>query len=77
MVPAVLRVEVVAAGPAGFGDQLFAAEFAQVVGGLPDGVAGVAGHGVDLGGELGDGEAVGCGGQREDRGQRGRGCGAC
>ena len=29
----------VAAGPTGFGDQLFAAEFAQVVGGLPDGVA--------------------------------------
>jgi hypothetical protein len=54
------RVEVVAMGPSGFGDQLFAAEFAEIVGGLPDRVAGVAGHRVDLGGELGDGESIGC-----------------
>ena len=31
--------DVVAAGPAGFVDELFAAELAQVVGGLADGVA--------------------------------------
>ena len=31
-----LRFQVVAAGPAGFGDEVLAAEFAQVVGGLPE-----------------------------------------
>ena len=49
--------DVVAPGPAGFGDQLFAAELAQVVGALAGGVvgAGPPGRGVDLGGEGGDG----------------------
>jgi hypothetical protein len=35
--------DVAAAGPAGFVDELLAAEFAQVVCGLPDGAAGLAG----------------------------------
>ncbi|MGH3814476.1 MAG: hypothetical protein ACRDUV_18815 [Pseudonocardiaceae bacterium] len=66
--------DLVSAGPAGFGDQVLAAQLAQVVGALAAGVVGVglSGHGVDLGGELGDGEAAGCGGQ----GQRCRQCGS-
>jgi len=55
--------DVVAAGPGGLDGKALAAEFAQVVGGLPDRVAGLAGHGGDLGGVLGDGEAVRGGGQ--------------
>jgi len=53
--------DVVAAGPAGFDDEAFAAQFAQVVGGLPDGVVvlGLAGERVDFGREVGDGEPVG------------------
>ena len=41
-------------------DELFAAKFAQAVGGLADAVVGVggAGEGVHLGGEVADGEAV-------------------
>jgi len=57
----------VAAGPAGFVDQLFAAEFAEVVGGLAGGVGGGAESG-GLGGEVGDSESGwGCG-QREGGG---------
>ena len=40
MVRAAERRDVVAAGSAGFVDELFAAQFAQVVAGLADGVAG-------------------------------------
>src|SRR6266568_837511 len=64
--------DVVAAGPAGLGGEVLAAELAQVVGGLPGGVAAVVGQGADLGGMLGDGESVWRGGQ----GQRGRQGGA-
>src|SRR5207302_4349638 len=53
--------DVVAAVASGLGDKGVAAEFAQVVGGLADGVIGVAGDGVDLVREVGDGEAVGGG----------------
>ena len=53
--------DVVAAASAGFVDELFAPQLAQVVAGLADGVAAVigAGEGVHLGGEIGDGEAAG------------------
>lgn len=40
----------------GLGDQLVAAELAEVVSGLAGGVAGVAVDGVDLGREVGDAE---------------------
>ena len=65
---------VVAAGAAGFDDEVFAAELAEVVGGLAGGVVGRA-DGVDLGGEVGDGEPVGCDGQREHGGQGRAGAG--
>jgi hypothetical protein len=47
--------QVVAAGPAGFADELLAAAFAQVVGSLAGVVGGVGlpGHGVDLGSHIG------------------------
>lgn len=63
---------VVAAVAAGLVDDLFAAEFAEVVGALPDGVGllGLPGHGVHLFGELGHGEPVGSGGQGQDSRQR-------
>jgi hypothetical protein len=57
--------DMVAAGPAGFVDELLAAELAQVVGGLPGGVAVLPGDLADLGGVLGDGEPAGCRGQGE------------
>jgi hypothetical protein len=63
--------DVVAAGPAGFGDELLAAEFTQVVGGLPGGVAVVPGEVADLGGVLGDGESARGRGQGECGGQGG------
>jgi len=65
----------VAVAPAGFDDEVFGAQFAQVVGGLPDAVVllGLAGERSDLGGEVGDGEPVGGDGQCEDGGQRGPG----
>ena len=56
--------QIVAAGARGFGDELLAAEFAQIVGGLAGVVGGVVlpGHGVDFGGHIGHGEPVGrCG----------------
>jgi hypothetical protein len=58
-------------GSAGFGDEFFAAEFAQVVGGVPSGVVGVPGDGVHPGGQVFDGEAAGRGGQREHCAQGG------
>ncbi|MGH4008590.1 MAG: hypothetical protein ACRDTH_10630 [Pseudonocardiaceae bacterium] len=61
MVRAAGRGELVAAGSAGFDDKFFAAEFAQVVGGVADGVSGDRVH---LGDQIGDGEAAGCGGIR-------------
>lgn len=53
--------QIVAAGARGFADELLAAEFAQVVGGLAGVVGGVGlpGHGVDLGGHIGHGEPSG------------------
>src|SRR5204862_2765727 len=51
--------DVVAAAAAGFVDQLVAAQFPQVVRGLPGGVGGLSGQRMHLGGELGGGEAVG------------------
>src|SRR5205807_1784528 len=60
--------DVVAAGPAGFVHELLAAELFQVVGGLPGGVAVVAGDLPDPGGVLGGGEPARCRGQGE------RGC---
>jgi hypothetical protein len=60
-----LRWDVVAARPAGLVDQVFAAELAQVVGRLPDGVVGSSGDGVHFRGEFSDGEPTGRGGQRE------------
>jgi hypothetical protein len=56
---------VVAPAAAGFDDQVFAAQLAQVVGALPDCLVGVPGHRLDLGGEVFDGEPAGGGGQRE------------
>jgi hypothetical protein len=63
--------DVVAAGPAGFADELLAAELAQVVGGLPGGVAVLPGDLADFGGVLGDGEPCGC---RIPRTGRSSGC---
>ena len=64
--------DVVAAGATGSVDELFAAEFAQIVGRLPDGVlvVGGAGYRVDLRGELADGEPAWRRGQREHGRQR-------
>src|SRR5207245_7657057 len=56
-------------------DQVFAAQFAQVVGGLPDAVVSAPGHGVDLRGEVGDGEPAQWWGQGEDRREGGAGAG--
>jgi hypothetical protein len=69
------RRDVVVACPAGFVDEVFAAEFAQVVGGLADGVAGVPGHGVDFAGEVFDGETAGGWGEGEHRVEGGAGAG--
>ena len=60
-----VRRDMVAAGPARFIDEVLAAELAQVVGGLPGGVAVVSGHRADLGGVLGGGEPGRCRGQGE------------
>jgi hypothetical protein len=57
--------DLVAACAAGLDDEALPAKLPQVVSGLADGVAVVAGHRPDPGCVLGDGEAVGCGGQRE------------
>ena len=57
--------DVVAAGPAGFVHELLAAELAQVISRLPDGIAVVAGDLADPGGVLGGGEPARCGGQGE------------
>jgi hypothetical protein len=64
---------VAAAGSAGFGDELLAAQLAEVVGALPNGVVafGLPGEGAHLGGELGDGEAGGRDRQREHGGEGG------
>jgi hypothetical protein len=63
----------VAARVAGLDDEVLAAQLAQVVGRLADGVVGaaLAGRGADLRCELGDAEAAGCGGEGEGRGQGG------
>jgi hypothetical protein len=55
-----VRRDVVAAGPAGFVRELPAAELAQVVSRLPDGIAVVPGGLADPGGVLGDGEPARC-----------------
>jgi hypothetical protein len=57
----------------GFADELLAAEFAQIVGGLAGVVGGVGlpGHGVDFGGHVGHGEPVGRCGEGEHGGQGG------
>src|SRR5258708_9406008 len=52
---------VVAAGPARVDGEVLAAELAQVVGALPDRVAGVLVELPGVGGDLGDGEAMWCG----------------
>ena len=52
-------------------DESLRAEPAEVVGGLSDAVVGLAGHRLDLVGELGDGEAPRCTGERDDRGKHG------
>ena len=64
--------DVVAAGSGGFDGESLAAELAQVIGGLPDRVVGVPVQLPDLGGVLGDGEAVWRGGQGQCRGQAAR-----
>ena len=61
----------VAVSAAGFGDEVVATEFAQVVCRLADCVPVAAGHGVDFVGEVGDGESLGGGGQGGDRCQGG------
>ena len=63
--------DVVAAGPAGFVHELLAAELAQVISRLPDGIAVVAGDLPDPGGMLGDGEP-GRGWGQGERGGQGR-----
>jgi hypothetical protein len=64
--------DVVAAGSAGFIDEVFAPQLAQVVAGLADGAAAVidTGEGVHLGGERGDGQPVGRWRQRQGGAQR-------
>jgi hypothetical protein len=69
------RWYVVAACPAGFVDEVFAAQFAQVVGALAGGVAGVPGHCVDFAGEVFDGETAGGWGEGEHRVEGGAGAG--
>jgi hypothetical protein len=64
--------DLVAAGAAGLGDEALPAELSQVVSGLAGGVAVVAGHRLDPGCVLGNGEAMRRGGQ----GQCGRQGGA-
>ena len=64
-----LRRDVVTAGSAGFVREALPAQFPEVIGGLPGGVAVVAGEVPDLGGELGGGEPAGCRGQGERGGQ--------
>jgi hypothetical protein len=61
--------DVVAAGPAGFVHELLAAELAQVISRLPDGIAVVAGDLPDPGCMLGDGEPARGWGQGERGGQ--------
>jgi hypothetical protein len=61
--------------PAGFVDEVFAAQFAQVVGALAGGVAGVPGHCVDFAGEVFDGETAGGWGEGEHRVEGGAGAG--
>jgi hypothetical protein len=56
--PGLLRRDVVAARAAGFDDQVLAAQLAQIVSGLADGVAGQAGDVLDRGGVLGDSESL-------------------
>jgi len=55
-----LAGHVVAVASAGFDHEAFAAQFAQLVGGLPDGVVvlALAGERLDFGREVGDGEPV-------------------
>jgi hypothetical protein len=62
---------VVAPGSAGFVNEILSAQFAQVVSGLAGGVVGLPGYCVDLGGQVGAGEASGYGGQGECGGQGG------
>jgi tetratricopeptide (TPR) repeat protein len=62
-----VRRNLVAAGPAGLVDEVLAAELAQVVSGLPDGVAVMPGHLAYLGGVLGGGEPARCRGERQRR----------
>jgi hypothetical protein len=57
--PGGLGWHVVAAGAAVAGGDFFAAQLADVVGGLAGGVAVLPGHRLHLGGELGDGEPAG------------------
>jgi hypothetical protein len=61
----------VAAGSAQFDDEALAPEFSEVICGLADRVVGLGltGHGLHLGGELGDGEAVGRYRQSDERSQ--------
>ena len=53
-----LRRDVVAACPAGFAGEALSAEFPEVIGSLPGGVAVVPDEVADLGGEAGDGESA-------------------
>ena len=55
----------------GFVGEVLAAELAEIVGGVADGVAGLSVNGADLSGEVGDGEAAGGDGQREGGGECG------
>ena len=61
--------DVVAAGPAGFVQEMLAAKLAQVITRLPDGIAVVAGDLPDPGGMRGDGEPARGWGQGERGGQ--------
>ena len=65
--------DLVAVGSTGFDDEFFTAEFAQVVGGVTNGVVGVPGDRVHPGGHVGDGEAARRGDQGEYCAQRGAG----
>ena len=78
MVRACCARDLVAAGPAGFDDELFAAKLAQVVGALADGVVRLRlpGQCSHLVREVSHGEPLGCDGQGE-HGLASRGCGAC
>ena len=57
----------VVAATSTFGEEVAASELAEVVGGLADGVVGVAFDGVDFGDEIGDGEPVGGGSEGGDK----------